>query len=209
MQKHPNISLGYSCLRNSVCNICAPALHPPTRSVPKNREAVLTSELFSCSGMDGTYADNTCEITDHGVCVYSNATVLFDLFLLAVRQDRLAANLPPNPRPSTGCSKILLDGTLSHVSAPSASRQIVVLVPWMSSDGFSVGRPAAGPPEPWPPLFIEPGYCLVVWGGEAVAVGGFVKGRPHLLVTNPGRPLIDRGILNDAVTTAVLEGRHG
>lgn len=208
MKNHPNISLGYECLRNSVCNICAPALHPPTRSVPKNQEAVRTSELFSCSGMDGTYADGTCEINDTNVCVYSNATVLFDLFWLAIRTDRLASP-SPNLRPTMGCSRVFLDGTLSHVSAPSVSRAIAVLVCWMSSDGFTIGKPVQGPPDPWPPLLVEPGYCLVVWGGEAVAVGGFVKGRPHLIVTNPGRPLIDRGILNDAVCAAILEGRHG
>jgi len=215
MPKPPNISLGYSCLRNSVCNICASATHLKTRPVRTNRETVRTCELFACSVSE--YGDTYCNSGRwlQDVTIYANATVLLDLFLLAVRQSR-STRFSSNIRPSNGCDKITLDGTLSHVSAESASRSIVVLVAWMGSDGFTVGRDGRGltgldlkgePVFQEGALHVEPGNCLIVWGGEAVGVGGFVDGRPVLLVTNPGRPLIERGILHDAVMAEVFEDR--
>jgi hypothetical protein len=215
MPKLPNISLGYSCLRNSVCNICASATHLKTRPVRTNRETVRTCELFACSVSDDahSYVNGARWLDD--VTIYANATVLLDLFLLAVRQSRYTRS-SPNIRPSNGCDKITLDGTLSHVSAESASRSIVVLVAWMGSDGFTVGRDGRGltgldlkgePVFQEGALHVEPGNCLIVWGGEAVGVGGFIDGRPVLLVTNPGRPLIERGILHDAVMAEVFEDR--
>lgn len=213
MEKLPTISMGYECLRNSVCKFCASAPYPDTRSVHPNREAVPVSELFTRSVSDDYLP---CEKKPTGLWVYANVAPVYDLFWLAVGRDRVEV---PGGR-FQGCTRLNLlpagHGRTPNQFRDTGTASLVAFVCWQSADGFAVG------PDPYwiraeatwdgedriesrGALRFEPGYALLVWGGEAVAIFGFVAGRPFALTTDKGAQCVDQNVFQEGIARKVRE----
>lgn len=202
MKKPPNISLGYGCLRKVVCEICAPAPDPDTRSVPQNREAVRVSALFSRAVFHGhTYTHGTPTL----FTVYANAELVTDIFWLAVQRDRSNLGHSACARSSLGSTRLNLlpaePGRPVNQFRDKGTASLVVFVCWQSDDGFTIGRNGdfGHVDDCSDALLFEPGYALVVWGGEAVAILGYSAGRPYALATAEGEPVLDDHVLLEGV----------
>lgn len=160
----PIISMSYRHLRSYVCKFRASALHLNAYPPLEPGHPVPVSRLFACSVCD---PDPT---PDHPVCVVANLYPVLDLFYYAVRTDRgLYGSGVVGRRVSSGSTRL----DFGRLNNRPELGSLVCLVCWQSGDGFVLGD--GNSPDD---LLFEPGFGLVVVGGEAVGVVGFLEGRP-------------------------------
>ena len=133
----------------------------------------------------------------------SNFTPFGRLFALAALEYGDAPKLAGGVHVSAGCSQVILDSGRGDLRD-----DLNALVCYQHGDGFDVGvenvrerhytADAGLPPKPRG-LRLEPGTALIVYGGAAVGVAGWVRGSPVLLMAPEGACLIQQDEL-------VLEG---
>jgi hypothetical protein len=130
--------------------------------------------------------------------VLSNFTPLGKLFALAAMQDIGGRD---GLRCSPPSHSVVVLHSRFDVEEPGAG--LTASVCYQHGDGFDIGVPSrdvarrapAGDPAAIADhnnkgLRLEPGTALIVYGGSAVGIAGWVKGRPILLMAPEGEALI-------------------
>ena len=130
--------------------------------------------------------------------VLSNFNPLGKLFALAALPECQFGLIQNEARTARGCALLELSRETTD------DRKVLAYVCYRSGDGFDIGvkpeREVARRPPPGEPaaiadhnsraLRLETGTALIVYGGAAVGVAGWVKGRPILLMAPEGDALI-------------------